>query len=406
MNLLKLSSSYIFRRPLSSVLNFLLLAFGIGVAVLLVIFSNQLENRFKHDLTGIDLVVGAKGSPLQLVLSTLLHLDIPTGNIPESAAIKIAENKLVWRVYPIALGDSYHGFPIMGTDLLYMTAFSSLNLEEGYWPTQTMEAIIGYEVAQKTGLKKGDHFTGSHGFSEGGEEHKEFPYIVTGVLDQTGLASDRLILTKIETVRYIHAHHDDDEENVHAGKNNKKKEPEITALLISYKTPAAANILPRLVNAMPGLQAASPAFEVSRLLGFLGLGIDTVAVLSYSLIAMAGLGIFITLLKSLRERGHDIAIMRALGAGRGKIFSLLILEGLVYSGVGALAGIIAGHVAAEILGHFTGQAHHIALSGFVFYSEEIYIFCGAICIGLIAALIPAIMAYRIDIAKNLSHESA
>lgn len=403
MNLLKLSSSYIFRRPLSSALNFLLLAFGIGVAVLLVIFSNQLENRFRRDLAGIDLVVGAKGSPLQLVLSSLLHLDIPTGNIPESAAKKIAENKLVSHAYPIALGDSYHGFPIMGADMQYMTSFSRLNPEEGYWPMQAMEAVVGYEVAKKTGLKKGDHFTGSHGLTEGGEEHKEFPYTVTGILDETGLASDRLILTQIETVRYIHAHHDEDEESEN---DNKKKEPEITALLIAYNTPAAANILPRLVNAMPGLQAASPAFEVSRLLGFLGVGIDTIAVLSYSLIAMAGLGIFITLLKSLRERRHDIAIMRVLGAGRAKIFSLLILEGLIYSGGGAALGIIAGHIAAEILGAFTGRAQHIAVSGFIFYPEEIYILGGAICIGLVAALIPAIMAYRIDIARNLTGESA
>jgi len=404
MNLLKLSASYIFRRPLSSALNFLLLTFGIGVAVLLLIFSTQLEKRFSWDLYGIDLVVGAKGSPLQLVLSTLLHLDIPTGNIPESSIKKIAESKLVKRAYPIALGDSYHGFPIMGAGLSYMTKFSRLNLEEGYWPTRKMEALIGYQVAKRTGLRKGDHFIGSHGFGESGEEHKEFPYTVTGVLDETGLATDRLILTQIDTVRYIHAHHDEDEES-HSGKSYGKKEPEITALLITYETPAAANILPHLVNSIPGLQAASPAFEVSRLLGFLGLGLDTVTILSYSLIIMAGLGIFITLLKSLRERGHDIAIMRALGAGRKKIFSLLVLEGLIYSGLGALSGIIAGHIAAEILGHFTSQSHHITFSGLVFYTSEIYIFFGAILIGMLAATVPAIMAYRIDIAKNLSHES-
>ncbi len=217
MNLLRLSLAYIRARALNAALNVLLLGLGVATIVVLLLFTHQLEQRLERDSKGIDLVVGAKGSPLQLILSSVYHVDIPTGNIPLADAEKLKSNPLIKDTVPLALGDSFEGFRIVGTDHDYVSLYQGQVTSGRLWE-KPYEAVLGNEVASHSGLKLGEQFVGSHGLVEGGEKHEHSPYTIVGVLAPSGSVLDRLVLTSVESVWEIHgqgphAEEDDDEDS-------------------------------------------------------------------------------------------------------------------------------------------------------------------------------------------------
>ncbi|MEO0340775.1 MAG: ABC transporter permease, partial [Bacteroidota bacterium] len=153
----KIAWKNIVYKPLNTALCVSLLLFGVGIISLLLLIQHQLEQKFDRDLKDIDLVMGAKGSPLQLVLSSVYHLDAPTGNIQFAEARKIMEAPMVQEAIPLAYGDSYRGFRILGTTEAYLNKYDA-QLQEGRLFKVAMEATIGMDIAQKTGLKVGDTF--------------------------------------------------------------------------------------------------------------------------------------------------------------------------------------------------------------------------------------------------------
>jgi putative ABC transport system permease protein len=400
MNLVGLSASYIRARRLGAVLNLLLLGLGIGTIVLLLLAIDQIEEKLSRDAKGIDLVVGAKGSPLQLILSSIYHVDIPTGNIPLAEADRIREHKLVQSTIPLALGDSFHGFRIVGTSIDYPRQYGA-ELSAGTLWNGTMEVTLGAGVAASSGLGLGATFNGSHGLVAGGEEHTESAYRVVGILRPTGTALDNLVLTAIESVWAVHEHHHDDEPAEAAGDEGEASR-EITALLVRYRSPVAAALLPRLVNSRSSLQAASPAFETARLLKLLGIGADTLRAFAGILILSAGLSIFIALYNALDERRFDLALMRSLGASRAMLFLSMLCEALLLTTGGCALGLLLGHAAATLMGRWVSTAHTWGLNGLRLAPGEVWVVPLALAVGTIAALLPAIAAYRTDIARTLA----
>jgi putative ABC transport system permease protein len=415
MSLLGLSLAYIRARALNAALNLMLLALGAGMVVLLLLFSAQLEERLTRDAHGIDLVIGGKGSPLQLILASIYHVDFPTGNIPLAEAERWAGHPLVAEALPLALGDSLAGFRIVGAEPAYALHYG-VELAAGRLWQESFEATLGAAVAAATGLGVGDRFVGSHGLA-GGPAHGEHPYTVVGVLKPSASVLDRLALTPIESVWLAHgmAPHEDGDEPLAARRGHDaehggeaaagradERPLEITALLVRYASPVAAVQLPRLVNQQSALQAASPAFETARLLALVGVGVDALRWLGLLLIATAGLSVFIALSNAMQERRYDLAVMRTLGASRRQLFAQPLLEGLLLAGAGALLGILLGHGVAEALGRSLPEARNMGLSGFIWLPEEVYVLLVAILVGLLAALLPAIQAYRTDIAAVLA----
>lgn len=410
MNILKLSLANLKFRALTNFFHIIVLALGFAAIITLLHISQQLEQRFTRDLKGIDLVVGAKGSPLQLILSSVFHIDIPTGNIPFSEAEKIAKNPMVRASIPIALGDNFQGFRIVGTSPDYPKHYGAELASGVYWDEE-MQAVLGSEVARKIGLKVGDTFSGSHGLTEGGEAHSEFPYTITGILKPTGTVIDRVVLTDVESVWHIHEHHahheegdahGEHEEHHHHHHEEENANREITALLIAYKSPAAAVTLPRLVNQNSALQAASPAFETARLIKIMGIGSEAITVFAGILIAIATVGFFVTLYTAVNERRYDIALMRSLGATRKKIFSFVLAEGLTLGILGVLLGFILGHILASVTAGWIETSHHLALNSVGFHPQEGYLLLLAIGVSILASILPAITAYRTNIAAILS----
>jgi putative ABC transport system permease protein len=411
MSLLALSLAYIRARSLNALLNLLLLALGIGTIVLLILFSARLEERLTRDARGIDLVIGAKGSPLQLILSSIYQADVPTGNIPLADAERWGRHPLVASAIPLAMGDNVAGFRIVGTEHAYPERYGAALADGRLWQAP-FEATLGATVAAETGLRIGDRFVGSHGLGGGGVEHGSHPYTVVGMLQPSASVVDRLVLTPIESVWAAHGmapHEEDTERGEHEDKHHEpaastseQRPLEITSLLLHFRSPLGAVELPRLVNQESTLQAASPALESARLLSLVGVGLDTVRAFGLLLVASAGLGVLIALSNAMQERRYDLAVMRTLGASRRTLLAQPLLEGLILAAGGALLGLMLGHGAAELLGRLLPQARDMGLTGLAWRIEELYMVALALGVGLLAALVPAIQAYRTDIAAALA----
>jgi putative ABC transport system permease protein len=399
MKLFQLALAYLRHRPLNTFLNVILLALGVAMIVVLLLFSSQMEDRLTRDSRGIDMVVGAKGSPLQLILSSIYQIDMPTGNIALTDALKLKSHPMIKRIVPLALGDAFRGFRIVGTEHSYLKLYDAALAQGELW-AKPLDAVLGSQVAKVTGLKIGDTFTGSHGLGAGGGEHEAAPFKVVGILAPTDSVADRLVLTGIDSVWKMHEHHSE-KEGDHTESNTGK---EVTSLLIQYRTPLAGASLPREINSQSAMQAASPAFETARLLSLVGFGVDTLRAFAIVLMASALLSMFIALTNTLDERRYDLAIMRTLGAGNGWLFALVLLQGMLLAGLGALIGIALGHIAAQALGMWFNITQQMAFTGLTWVKEEWWLIAVAIAVGIVAAILPALRAYRTDIASTLAKE--
>lgn len=405
MNLMRLSWRNLQANPLTTALNIFLLALGIATITLLLLFSDQLQDRLVRNAKGIDLVVGAKGSPLQVILSTVYHADVPTGNVPLDAATVWRQHPLVKASAPVSLGDSFHGFRIVGTEP-GLLGFYGAQLATGQLWQADHQAVLGAEVARQTGLRAGQTFAGAHGLAEGGHDHAEEPYTVTGVLAPTGTVLDKLVLTSLESVWEVHEH----EETTAMGKATgiggaaDPEHREITALLLQFKTPMAMFVLPRQINQQSALQAASPVLESTRLLEVVGFGLDAFRAFAGLLVLSAGLGMFVALYNTLRDRQYDLAVMRLLGASPLRVFATVWLEGLLLSLLAALLGIALGHGLTELLGWWIGSARSLTLTGQWWVPEEGWLLLLALAIGALSALLPAIRAARTPVALLLSEQ--
>jgi len=437
MNLFVLSWSYIKTKPLNTLLNILLLSLGIAIITVLLILSQQMEESLTKNSRGIDLVVGAKGSPLQIILSTVFHIDYPTGNISLEEARKLSRNRLIRNTIPMALGDNYQSVRIVGTNYDYVNLYEAEVAEGELWD-EVMEVTAGAKVARNLGLKVGDRFNSSHGLADDGiNVHDEKPFKVVGILAPTRSVIDNLLLTAVESVWEVHASHDEEtsadsaqvtaahqtqhdhnEEHGREGAHghayvydsvstqglprNMSTDDELTSLIVQYRSPMAAVQLPRFINEKSNMQAASPPFETARLFSLVGVGVDLLQGFAYVIILIAALSIFIALYNALKERQYDLAIMRSLGASKGKLFVHVILEGLIITLLGCILGLLLGHLVTAVLGETFGRTDQIGISPFRFLPEELAVLGGSLVVGILAAILPAINAYRTDISGVLA----
>lgn len=222
MNTLTLVWKNITREWGATLLSVILTAFGIAILLVIYISGNSFEKQLTTNSRNVDLVVGAKGSPLQLILSTLFHVDNPTGNISLAEAKKIADNPLIKLAVPISLGDNYKGHRIIGTDSTYLELYG-LQIKEGHIWKKSFEVVLGAEVARKNNLKIGDEIHSAHGLSPDAHIHDDHPFKIVGILAPSGSIVDNLILTNLASVWEVHniAHgdehiHDDHDHHDHA----------------------------------------------------------------------------------------------------------------------------------------------------------------------------------------------
>lgn len=398
MNLLNLSWANLRDKKLNSFLSALLLTLGIGIISLLLLLNKQLDEQFRRNLKGIDMVVGAKGSPLQLILSSVYQIDAPTGNIPLEEVERLQKNPMVKAAIPLSMGDNYRGFRIVGTTEDYVTHFEG-ELETGELFGESMEVTIGYKVAEGAGLKVGDTFAGSHGFDQEGEAHGDHLYVVKGIFKPSGSVLDQLILTPLNSVWDIHADHDHGEDE-----EDHEEVAEVTSALITFRNPMALMTLPRMINENTKLQSALPSIEINRLIELLGVGIETLRVFAILIMLIAGVSVFVSLYNSLKERKYEMALLLSMGATRTKLFFLLLFEGLLLALIGFIAGIGLSRLGLWTFSKTAERDFHYSFRDFSILPEEMYLLVAAIIIGILAAAIPSLGIYRINISKTLAED--
>lgn len=424
MSILHLSWKNILNKPLNLVLNLVLFALGVGLISLLLLVNVQLEDKFEKNFAGIDLVIGAKGSPLQLILSSLYHLDAPTGNMPvsEAKAFLNPKHPIFKSAIPLSLGDSHRGYRIVGTNTGFIDLYEA-KFADGKLFEENMEVVVGATVAKNLNVKLGDEFKSSHGLIEDENlVHEDAaPFKVVGILEKTGSVIDQLIVTKTQSIWAVHDEHSheavESAEHDEAGHEHEHDEAEhfedlpltsyedqsITSLLIQFK---GRNIqalnMARNINENTNFQAATPAIEINRLYTLLGVGEEALKAMALLIIFVSGLSIFISLFSSLRERKYELAVMRTLGARPGFLFQLIIFEGIIIAVLGYFCGIALSHGSMVLLADFLEKSYRYDFSAAIFLKEEIYIFGGSLVIGIIAAIIPAFQASKTDIHATLA----
>jgi putative ABC transport system permease protein len=385
------------RRPLQTVLGVALLALGIATLVFVVVVQSQLTRHLERDARNIDLVVGAKGSPLQLVLSAVYQIDVPTGNVPLATVNLLRGNRLVMQAIPLAMGDSYRGFRIVGTEPAFLELHEA-TLASGRMWSAPMQAVVGSDVARETGLAPGAEFLGTHGIAEGGAVHEDARYRVVGVLARTQSVVDRLVLTDKASVWHVHEGDAVDE----AERRILEAEREVTAILVRYASPMGAAIVPRQITAESRLQAASPASEIARLFAVVGVGIETLRGFAWILVGSSLLALFVTLFNALEERRYDIAIMRLVGASGARVAGLLLLEAWLLAGVALALGLALGVAAVAVVGSWLAEARAFSLSASAIGPAMGLVVTVALAVATLAAGLPAWRAARMDVSRVLA----
>ncbi len=390
--MIRLAWRYLWSSPLTTALNLLLLTLGLAAVTFVLRASAQVESGLKRDLAGIDLVVGAKGSPMQIMLAGVFHLDAPTGNIPLASLDLLKRQPLVARAVPLSLGDSFRGYRIAGTTTDYIDLYGA-KLTQGVLWTRPMQAVLGAEVARVSGLKAGDRFAGSHGLAEGGGAHGDHQFQVVGVLAESGSVLDRLVLTDLASVWEVHGDH-------HAG-HDEDVTKEITLALVRYRSPLAAVMLPRWVNAQDGLQSAAPALETARLMRLVGAGTEVLRGFGIVLLAAAGLSVWVALLHAVRARQGDLAMLRMLGAPASRVAALIALEALLLAALATVLGLSAGHGLVAVLERLLAERQSLRLGTLGWSEAEWLVPLLAAGLALLAAAWPAWRTYRMDVTTLL-----
>lgn len=440
----KIAWKNIWFKPLNTALSIILLTASVAIITLLILLQEQFEKKFSDNIDGIDIVLGAQGSPLQLILSSVYQVDAPTGNIDYTEAKKWMKHPFVETAIPLSFGDNYRGFRIVGTTADYLTKYGA-EVKNGKVFGKNFEIVVGSSIAQKLGMKVGDKFFGSHGDAEEGEVHDHQAYIVTGIASPTGKVVDNLILCNLQSVWAMHDHeheegeeahdhdheeHDHDHEAVtdvhdhdHEGHDHddhakeahnhedgheeaaiSEEGKEITAVLVKFRSKMGIVTWPRIIAQNTKMQAASPAIEINRLFSLFGIGLDALRYLAIGIMVISGISIFIALFNTLKERKYEFALLRVNGASRFQLLSLVLIESLLLCITGFVFGTIVGRVALVFISGSSEDEFKMSFNPFEFvWEKEGYLFLLTIFVGILAAVIPAVKAYSLNISKTLAN---
>ena len=387
-------------RWLATLITLLAVALATATALVVPLLTRQVERGAQDAAQVFDLLITAKGSPSQAVLSSLFYLDVPIGNLPYSEYARLKADPRTRRAVPLGFGDNYRGLPVVGTDPSFFeqrlkpSAPPYFHVAQGQMFSKPFQALLGASAAQQTGLKIGDTFKGAHGLedhsAEGVEtEVHDTPYTVVGILAATGGPIDRAVVTPIETLWRVHG-------QLTPGSRG------VTAVLYTASRLNDLYSVAQQTNARPLAQAVFPGQVFANLRGFVLQGQAAYAGLSLLMLLLAGLTVWLSVHASGLERARSVALLRALGAGRGTVFGVVLLEtALVVSlglGLGVLLSLGLGGLAGGVLGARLGFSLPAPTLDPGLLLRVLWLFP----LGLLAALPPALGAARAEPTRNLA----
>ena len=402
---------------LKSLLSILLMALGLGLISFFMVFSGQVEKNFRDNLAGVHLVLGAKGSPLQLVLCNLYHADVPTGNISieDAKAFLNPGHPLLSDAVPLSLGDSYKGFRLVGTTQDFLSLYDvELAVGESY--TRNLQVVLGAEVARTTGLKPGDQFNSSHGLGidEALAESHAHSFTVTGILEESGTVADELILCTPSSFWMVHDHgHNEDAHDhghSHAGTSVLTKtdllqhpEKEITSLLLRFRSKNVQSLnMMRSINENTPLMAASPSFELNKLFDQLGIGFELLNSVALLILLISALSIWFGMSIALQERKYELALIRSIGGQPWQVVLLLLLESLLIGLIGFLVSALLFYSLMWLSNEYWSSDWGFGRMEMRFYSEQVRVLVLGLIVAILSVVVPIVQVLRMDIARTLS----
>ena len=379
----KLAWKNIWFKPLNTVLSVILLTSSVAIITTLILVEKQFEEKFSSNIENVDLVLGAQGSPLQLILSSVYQVDTPPGNISYDSAKVWMNHPFVEKAIPLAFGDNYRGYKILGTTTDYLAKFNA-KVIDGVLFEKNFEVVVGSEIAQKLNLQVGEEFFGSHGDAKEGEVHDNYAYKVVGIASKTGKVVDNLIVCTIPTVWQMHHQHEenpahgeeghvhepDEHEHVEADLTIDEPNMEITAVLLKIRNQMAKLTWQRVIPQNTKMQAVSPAFEVNRLFGLFGIGVTALQYLAYGIMMISGISIFIALYTTLKERESEFALLRVNGARRFQLLKIVMMESLLLCVVGFIFGSILGRIALNMLSNASEADFKMSFDPYTFLWQK------------------------------------
>lgn len=395
-----------------------LLAIVLAVTLLLGIERLRQDARagFAHSVSGTDLVVGARASPIQLMLYAVFRIGEATHNMSWQAARMLAEHPEVAWTVPIALGDSHLGYPVVGTTTDYFAHFrhgdrQALRFVAGQPFSTLFEAVLGAEVAERLGYRPGDRITLTHGGGGfAGLEHDDKPFTVVGILARTGTPVDRSVHISLEAMEAIHL-----DWQGGAPIPGFSIPPElvgkfdltpksVTAVLVGLHQRAAVFALQREIDAYAdeALMAVLPGVALSQLWDLLSVAERALLAMSTLVVAVGLAGMVAVVLAGLGERRRELAILRSVGARPRDVFALLALEGFAVTLMGAVLGLLLVTVVAAGLGPWLQASYGIAPSHAWPTPEEWRWLAWVLAVGTLASLLPGYRAYRLSLADGLT----
>ena len=388
---------------------------------------HDIRQSFSQSVSGVDLIVGARSSPVQLMLFSVFHI----GSVPQSmrmeSVLKLAQHRSVSWVVPLSLGDSHRGFPVLGTTPAYFQHFAygdkqPLVLQQGAAFADTLdglyEAVIGAEVARKMGYGLGQSITLGHGMhdhdhdhkGEQADEHADKPFKVVGILAPTGTPVDRSVQVSLKALEAIHldwvAGTPMPGGQIPADQARKfNLEPEeVTAALVGLKSRAAVFNVQRFVNNYEdeALMGVMPGVALGELWSVLGLGENALLAVSALVALVSVVSLMAVVLAGLNERRRELAVLRAVGAAPRHVLGLLTLEGLWVTCAGVLLGVLLAHAGMALASPWLQQSLGIRLQMDAPLPSQLALAGAVLLAGWLASLGPAWRAYRLSLADGLS----
>jgi putative ABC transport system permease protein len=384
---------YLRGRWVATTLSAVSIALGVSLVLASVLLSRGIEKAFVEGATDYSLIVGAKGSATQLVLSVVFRMDTATPNILRATYERLASDPRVEVAVPVALGDAYQGFRYVATSPAYFAAFpwrrKSFAVTEGRFfrpdapEDPGYEVVLGAEAARRTGLRLDDRF-----FE--GEEMAEFPLRVVGVLRPTRSADDRAIFLSLPSFWGM---------NEVARKMQMKP---LTAVLVRPKRMSDLPALHRQLNISQETQAVFPSAVLLGIFNLLGLAEEVLTLILAIVAVVVGLYLFVSMYSATLERTREIATMRALGARRATIMAIVLLESCAVTLVGGCAGVVLGHAVAYAGAQLLAVRAGVTADPFAVGALQPLVVAGVVLLGALAGLLPALSAYRVDVEANLA----
>jgi putative ABC transport system permease protein len=393
VTVLTIALKYLRGRLLASALTAVSVALGVGLVVACILMAKGIRDTFIASATDYNLVIGAKGNPAQLVLGVVFRIDVATPNIGYTIYESLREDTRVEVAVPVQVGDAYQGFRYVATNGAYFAALpwrrKTYSLAAGRLfledppKTPTYEALLGSEAAGRTGLRIGDRFYE-------GEEMAEYPLTVVGILGPTHSADDRAVFLSLASFWGMN--------EVARGLTVKP----LTAVLLRPKRLSDLPALHREHNVAAETQAVLPSGVLLTIFNMMAVAQEAVTMILVTVGAIVLLYVFVGMYSATLERKREIATMRALGARRTTVLGIVLVESCVLATIGGIAGILAGHAAAYFAGVMLAAKAGLVTQPFLFDALQPVVLASVILLGTLAGLLPAVLAYRVEVLENLA----